>query len=87
MDNSVGPHHIYDKVKKLRPRFVCSVSRSFIKSEILEEEARLEKQTKSFRHLWRQVGSFLSLTDWIRFNELLGENGCHLRNKLLAKKG
>ena len=85
MNNSVVPRDIYEKVKKLRSRFASSVSRAFIKNEILEEEVRLEKHRKSFRHLWRQVGSFLSLTDWIRFNKLLGENGCRLRSKLRAE--
>ena len=35
LNNSVVPRDIYDKVKKLRPQFASSVSRAFIKNEIL----------------------------------------------------
>ena len=82
LDNSVVPRGIYDKVKRLRPRFASSIGRAFIKNEIVVEEERFEKHAKKFRQAWRHVGTFLSFTDWIRFNKLLGENGCRLRNKL-----
>ena len=81
LNNSVVPRNIYEKVKKVRPRFASSICRVFIKNEIIEEVERLEKHANRFRHVWQRVGSFLSFTDWIRFNKLLGENGCRLHKK------
>ena len=40
------------------------------------------RYNSAFGRVWRLVGDFLSLTDWLRFNKLLGETGYRLRHKL-----
>ena len=82
LDNSVLPRDIYEKVKKLRPRFSASIGRAFIKNDIVEEQDRLERVAGQLRGALRRVGRFLSFTDWIRFNKLLGETGYRQREKL-----
>ena len=82
LDNSVTPKDIYEKVKKLRPRFAASIARAFIKNEIAEERDKLVSLSSSYNSTWRKASRFLAFFDWIRFNKLLGENGCRLRCKL-----
>ena len=82
LENSVVPHQIYKKVKRLRPRYASSIGRAFVKNEIIEEEERLAKYTTSFQHAWRRAREILTFTDWIRLNKLMGENGRSLRSKL-----
>ena len=40
------------------------------------------RYNSAFGRVWRLVGGFLSLTNWLRFNKLLGETGYRLRHKL-----
>ena len=86
LESSVVPHDIYEKVKRLRPRFAASIGRAFVKNEIVEEEERLTKRGATFLRAWRRAGEILSSgLDWLRFNKLLGENGCRLRTMLRSK--
>ena len=82
LENSVVPHQIYKRVKRLRPRYASSVGRAFIKNEIVEEEERLVRYATAFRRAWRRAKEILTFTDWIRLNKLMGENGHSLRSKL-----
>ena len=81
LDNSVLPKNIYLKVKLLRPPFVASVGRAFVKNEIAGEVERLERATRTYKNLYRKVTSFLAFFDWIRFSKLLGTAGCKLRRQ------
>ena len=57
-----------------------------MKNEIIEEEERLTKRCSAFLRAWRRAGEILSSgLDWLRFNKLLGENGCRLRTTLRSK--
>ena len=70
------------RVKKLKPHFAAAVGRTLIKNEIVEEEEWLVRYNLAFGRVWHLVGDFLSLTDWLRFNKLLGETGYRLHQKL-----
>ena len=85
LDNSVVPHDVYEKVKKLKPRYASSIGRAFIKNEIAEDEERLEQLSNKLRCAWCRSGQFLTFLDWIRFNKLLGETGFRIRSKLRSQ--
>ena len=87
LDNSVLPRDVYKKVKELRPRFSASIGRAFIKNDISREQEKLQRISGEYRNAMRRIGRFLSFTDWIRFNKLLGENGMVLRNRLRSENG
>ena len=82
LDHSVLPRHIYEKVKKLRPRFTSSVGRAFVKSEIDVLQEDLERATRFYKRSFQQISNFLSFFDWIRVSKLLGENGRRIRGNL-----
>ena len=81
LDNSVLPKNVYEKVKRLRPRFVRSVGRAFVKDEIITEQENLEWAFRSYRNAYRKVAQFLSFMDWIRASRLLGDSGDRLRRR------
>ena len=85
LDNSVLPRDVYRKVKRVRPRFSASIGRAFVKNDISEAHEKLQHVSQRFRDALRMVGGFLSFTDWIRFNKLLGQNGAVLRDRLRAE--
>ena len=46
----------------------------------------MTKRCSAFLRAWRRAGEILSSgLDWLRFNKLLGENGCRLRTTLRSK--
>ena len=85
LDNSVIPRDVYEKVKKLRPRYAASIGRAFIKNDIVVEQERLEHLRDKLRCAWLRVGRFLTFTDWIRFNKLVGQIGYQLRGKVRSQ--
>ena len=82
--NSVVPREIYEKVKRVRPRFAASIGRAFVKNEIAGEQEKLEHVAGMVIKSLHQVRQFLSFFDWIRFSKMLGETGCRLRKKIHA---
>ena len=75
------PKNVYEKVKRLRPRFVGSVGRAFVKDEIITEQENLERAFRSYRNAYRKVAQFLSFMAWIRASRLLGDSGDRLRRR------
>ena len=65
LDNSVLPHDIYRKVKKIRPRYAASIGRAFVKNELDTQQESLERVSRNFRNALQRVSCFLSYLDWI----------------------
>ena len=85
LENSLVPHVVYSKVKKVRPRFATSISRAFIKDEILSNQDRIVCLSSTIVNSQRNVDRFLKFFEQIRFCKFLGETGCHSRLKIRSE--